>query len=89
MTILWDENGEQVSTFKVENDQLWMIVEQGREPTELHVFKTERVFFRKLVDTIRKDRLNEANILIMKEEKFLLKQFPWEEIARKAIRERL
>ena len=89
MTILWDENGEQVSTFKVENDQLWMIVEEGREPTDLHIFKTERVFFRKLVDTIRKDRLKEANTLIMKEKTFLLKQIPWEEIARRAIMERL
>ncbi|GAG99665.1 unnamed protein product [marine sediment metagenome] len=89
MTLLWNENGEQVSTFKVENDQLWMIVEKGREPTELHVFKTEQVFFRKLVDTIRKDRLNEAVLLIMKEKKFLLKQIPWEEIAFRVIRERL
>lgn len=89
MTLLWNENGEQVSTFKVENDQLWMIVEKGKKPTELHVFKTERVFFRKLVDTIRKDRLNEAVLLIMKEKKFILKQIPWEEIALRVIRERL
>jgi len=89
LTLLWNENGEQVSTFKAVNGQIWMIVEKGREPTELHVFKTERVFFKKLVDTIRKDRLNEAVLLIMKEKKFVLKQIPWEEIALRVIRERL
>lgn len=89
MTLLWNESGEQVSTFKVEDNTIWMIVEKAGGPTELHVFQTERVFFRKLVDTIRKDRLVEAVNLIMKEKKFLLKQIPWEEIALRAIRERL
>lgn len=89
MTLLYNENGEQVSTFKVEDNKIWMIVEKVGGPTELHVFNTERVFFSKLVDTIRKDRLVEANLLIMKEKKFLLKQIPWEEIAIRFIRERL
>lgn len=89
MTLLYNENGEQVSTFKVEDNKIWMIVEKVGGPTELHVFNTERVFFSKLVDTIRKDRLVEAVILIMEGDKFILKQIPWEEIAIRTIRERL
>lgn len=89
MTLLWNENGEQVSSFQAVNGKVWMIVERVGGSTELHVIKTERVCFSKLVNTIRKDRLVEANVLIMKEDKFLLKQIPWEEIAIRAIRERL
>ena len=89
MTVLWDEKGEQVSSFKVEDNKTWMIVERVGGSTALHVFKTERVCFSKLVDTIRKDRLVEASVLICERDKFLLKQIPWEEIAIRAIRERL
>ena len=89
MTLLWNGNGEQVSSFKWENNKIWMIVERGGGSRELHVFQTERVFFSKLVDTIRKDRLIEAVVLISEENRFLLKQIPWEEIALRAIRERL
>jgi len=89
LTILWNENGEQVSTFKVEDNKTWMIVERVGGSTELHVFKTEQVCFSKLVDTIRRDRLVEANILFSEKDKFILKQIPWEEIAIRAIRERL
>lgn len=89
MTILYDENGEKVSHFRVEDNKIWMIVERVGGSTELHVFKTERVHFSKLVDTIRKDRLVEAVVLICESDRFLLKQIPWEEIAIRAIRERL
>ncbi|GAH54770.1 unnamed protein product [marine sediment metagenome] len=89
MTTMWNENGEQVSSFQAVNGKVWMIVERAGGSTALHVFKTERVFFSKLVDTIRKDRLVEANVLIMEGDRFLLKQIPWEEIAIRAIRERL
>jgi len=89
LTLLWNESGEQVSTFEWEDNKIWMIVEKGGGSKELHVFQTERVFFRKLVDTIRKDRLVEAVILISEENRFLLKHIPWEEIALRAIRERL
>jgi len=89
MTTLWDENGEEVSTFQVEDEQIWMIIEQGIESTGLLVFKTEQFFFHKLVDTIRKDRLKEAVHLVMKEKKYVLREIPWEAIARRAIKGRL
>ncbi len=89
MTTLWNENGEEVSSFQVEDEQIWMIVEQGIEPTGLLIFKTEQFFIHKLADTIRKERLKEAVHLVMKEKKYVLREIPWEEIAKRAIRERL
>lgn len=86
MTVLWNERGEQVSSFKVEDNKTWMIVERVGGSTELHVFKTEEVCFSKLMNTIRKDRLVEANVLISERDKFILKQISWEEIAIRAIR---
>jgi len=89
LTLLWNESGEQVSTFKWINNKIWMIVEKGGGSKELHVFQTERVFFSKLVDTIRKDRLVEAVSFTSEGDKFLVRQIPWEEIALRVIRERL
>lgn len=89
MTFLWNENGERVSRFKVENSKVWMILEKGGMTKELHVFKTERVFYSKLAETIRRRASIEAYTLISERDRFLLGQVPWEEIAIRAIRERL
>jgi len=89
LTLLWNESGEQVSTFKWINNKIWMIIEKAGGSKELHVFQTERVFFSKLVDTIRKDRLVEAVSFTFEGDKFLVRQIPWEEIALRFIRERL
>lgn len=88
-TIMWDDKGEQVSTFQIENDRMWMIIENVGKYSVMNCFQTERVFFVKLIDVIRRDKLKEAVILITEDKKFLLKHVSWEEIAKRAIRERL
>ena len=86
MTVFWNEKGERVSSFKSEGNKIWMIVEKDRDLVELHVIKTEDVFFSKVVETIRRGRSVDARTLTFEPKRYVLRQVPWREIAIRAIR---